>query len=327
MEYSQKIVSDIASFMYEAELNEVYMFGGAVLDVLTQKNPKINDYDLCVKNEDEFYQTLRNFKQKGTNVSEVVRTHNIYAVINHPKLGQIDFSCMDPEDNGIFNIEKIYARFSKKNKGVDVTIIDKYGAVDAIKQGKLRLACNPQKEGAYNVLRRFLANVGKYNLDISPEGQNSIVVRQINQMFACGYPYIPQDKVRCLSRVTASLTRSSDRKSFVKNIADQNMFFYAFPDLHKLFKNEKFQNSEKLKNFTSQKELLETMMSVVALDDRDAMVDCLMILARREKARQNKGVIEFVENIANEKTSPQRLTKSIINPVFQYILANKGKAK
>ena len=54
MEYSKKIVSDIDRFMRQSDLNEVYMFGGAVLDVLTQKNPKINDYDLCVKNQEDF---------------------------------------------------------------------------------------------------------------------------------------------------------------------------------------------------------------------------------------------------------------------------------
>lgn len=327
MEYSKKIVSDINQFMQESDLNEVYMFGGAVLDVLTQENPKINDYDLCVKNQDEFYATLQTLEQKGVEISEVMRTHNIYTVIHHPKLGQIDFSCMDPEDNGIFNIEKIYAQFRRKNGHVEAKIIDKYGAVDGIKRGEIRISCNQEKEGAYNILRRFLANVGKYGLDISKNGRNQNTIAQINKLFAAGYHYIPQDKVRCLSRVTASLKRSSDRKTFVQNIGEQKMFQHAFPDLHKLFNNPLFQNCEKLKTASSQKELLELMLANVDFKDRDAMVDCLMLLSKREKARQDKGVREFVEDISSEKTSPQRLAKSVLNPVFQYILANKGKAQ
>ena len=51
------------------------------------------------------------------------------------------------------------------------------------------------------------------------------------------------------------------------------------------------------------------------------MMDCLMILSRREKARQDKGVKVFVENMENEKTSPQRLNKKVITPVFNYILS------
>ena len=325
MEYSKKIVSDIERFMRQSDLNEVYMFGGAVLDVLTQKNPKINDYDLCVKNQEDFYDTLHNLEQKGIEISDVMRTHNIYAVIKHPELGQIDFSCMDPEDNGIFNIEKIYVRFRRKNNKIDTKIIDKYGAVDGIKRGEIRLSCDLEKEGAYNILRRFLANVGKYDLDISKGGRNQGTINRINKLFEAGYHYIPQDKVRCLSRVAASLKRSPNRKAFVKNIGEQNMFQHAFPDLHKLFNNETFQNSDRLKDCKTQKELLEFMLGNVDFKDRDAMVDCLMLLSKREKARQDKGVREFVENISSEKTSPQRLTKSIINPLFHYIRTNKGK--
>ena len=159
------------------------------------------------------------------------------------------------------------------------------------------------------------------------EAQTTNTIAQINKLFAAGYHYIPQDKVRCLSRVTASLKRSSDRKTFVQNIGEQKMFQHAFPDLHKLFNNPLFQNCEKLKTASSQKELLELMLANVDFKDRDAMVDCLMLLSKREKARQDKGVREFVEDISSEKTSPQRLTKSVLNPVFQYILANKGKAQ
>lgn len=327
MEYSKKIISDINHFMHEAHLNEVYMFGGAVLDVLTQENPKINDYDLCVKNQDEFYASLQILERNGIEISDVMRTHNIYAVIKHPQLGQIDFSCMDPEDNGIFNIEKIYAQFKRKNGLVETKIVDKYGAVDGIKRGEIRISCNPEKEGAYNILRRFLANVGKYGLEISKNGRNQNTINQINTLFAAGYHYIPQDKVRCLSRVTTSLKRAPNRKDFVKNIGEQNMFQYAFPDLHKLFNNPLFQNCEKLKTATSQKELLELMLANVDFEDRDAMVDCLMLLSKREKARQDRGVREFVENISSEKTSPQRLARSVISPVFQYVLAKNVKVK
>lgn len=327
MECSQKVASDISQFMLDSDLNEVFLLGGAVLDPLVQKNPKISDYDLCVKNQDEFYATLQNLEKQGVEISEVMRTHNIYAVIKHPSLGQIDFSCMDPEDNGIYNIEKIYAQFKRKNNRIENYVVDKYGAVDSIKRGEIRISCNSEKEGAYNILRRFMANVGKYNLDISPDSPNQHTINQINALFAAGYHYIPQDKVRCLARVTASLRRSQDRTGFVKNIGEQNLFKQSFPDLHKLFNNPLFQNCEKLKTSSTQKELLELMLANVDFKDRDAMVDCLMLLSRREKARQDKGVREFVDSISSEKTSPQRLTKSIINPVFQYILANKGKVK
>lgn len=116
----QKVSSDIAYFMENAGINEAFLFGGAVLDPLIKENPKISDYDICVKDQDDFYEALQNLDRQKFQISEVMRTHNIYVVINHPQLGQIDFSCMDPEDNGIFNIEKYMPASRKEIKKLKI---------------------------------------------------------------------------------------------------------------------------------------------------------------------------------------------------------------
>lgn len=326
MECAKKVSADINQFMDETGLNEAFLFGGAVLDPLVREDAKVSDYDMCVKNQDDFYDALRNLEAKNIPISEVMRTHNIYVVIKHPQLGQVDFSCMDPEDNGIFNVEKIYARFTNKRGTIVNEVVDKYGAIDGIKRGEIRISSNPEKEGAYNILRRFLAVSGKYNLDISKNGPNQQTINQMNEAFQNGYHYIPQDRVRCLSRLVASMRRSKDRREYVKNLGEQGVFEQAFPDVHKLFNNEAFQNCEKLRTCETQKDLLELMLANVDFKDRDAMIDCLMILSRREKARQDKGVKLFVEKISSEKTSSQRLNNQILNPLFTYITAKNGKA-
>jgi len=328
MKCVKKVSDDVQQFMQDAGLSEAFLFGGAVLDPLVFENAKINDYDLCVKNEDSFYEALQNLEKQNVYVSEVMRTHNIYAVVKHPSLGQIDFSCMDPEDNGIFNVEKIYARFIRKNDVVDNEVVDKYGAIEGMRNGKIHLSSTPEKEGAYNILRRFLAIAGKYNLDISKGGMNQEAINKINKSFGAKYRYIPQDKVRCLSRLVASLKRAKNRKNFVRDIAEQNILEYAFPDVHKLFNNENFQNCDKLQDCSSQKELLELMLANVDFKDRDAMVDCLLQLSKREKARQDQGVNTFVKMVSNEKTSVERLERNILTPVFNYIVqknSRKGK--
>lgn len=328
MKCAQKVSNDVQQFMQDAGLNEAFLFGGAVLDPLIRDDAQINDYDLCVKSEDSFYEALRNLEKKNIPVSDVMRTHNIYVVVRHPQLGQIDLSCMDPEDNGIFNVEKIYARFTRRGGVIENEVIDKYGAVEGMRNGKIRLSSTPEKEGAYNILRRFLAITGKYNLDISRGSVNQEAINQVNRAFEAGYRYIPQDKVRCLSRLAASLKRSKDRKSYVQNTAAQHIFANAFPDVHKLFNNEAFQNCDKLQDCTSQKELLELMLANVDFKDRDAMVDCLLLLAKREKARQDKGVKLFVDALGDEKTSPERLSKNILTPLFNYIMVQKsGKGR
>lgn len=324
----QETFNNVCKFMNQARLNEAFLFGGAVLDPLINPNAKINDYDICVKDKDTFFETLKNLEALGIPISEVTRTHNIYVVIQHPEFGQIDFSCMNPETNGIFNIEKIYTKFCKINGGgYKSTLVDKYGAVDGLRRGQIRLACNPEEEGAYNLLRRFLAVSGKYGLDISKEGPNQPVIDEIKEEFKKNRHHIPQDRVRCLSRLSASLRRSQKRNEYVKNLGEQGIFFLAFPDIHKLFNRPSFQSSTALARCATQKELLELMLAHTKKEDHDAMVDCLRILARREPARQDKGVKMFVETIEQEKTSATRLNKEILTPLFVHILSganNKG---
>jgi len=316
----------IAQFMDQARVNEAFLFGGAVIDPLINPAAKINDYDVCVKDRDTFFEALKSLEEQGIPTSEVTRTHNIYVVVNHPEFGQIDFSCMDPEANGIFNIEKIYTKYRKINRGgYTSTLVDKYGAVDGLKRGEIRLACNPEEEGAYNILRRFLAVTGKYGLDISKNGANQKVINEIKEEFKKDRRYIPQDKVRCLSRLFASLRRSKNRPQYVKNLGEQGLFFNVFPEIHKIFNRECFQNSPELKQATTQKELLELVWSYTSLSDKDEMVDCLRILSKREPARQDKGVKIFVENLEQQKTSPTRLNKEVLNPLFSHIYAQKGR--
>lgn len=325
MQCTPKVSSDIEKIMNDAELNEVFLFGGAVLDPLTQENAKINDYDLCVKDQDVFYASLKKLEEKNCSVSDVIRTHDIYSVIKHPEVGEIDFSFMkDPEVNGIFNIEKIYAKFRRTPNGIENTVVDKYGAIEGIQNRRIRLACTPEEEGAYNVLRRFLAIVGKYNLDVSKGGPNQETIDQIKEGLKNASHTIPQDKVRCLSRIPASLKRSQDRYSYVKNLGEQGIFETAYPEIHRLFNNPEFVNDEKLAQCETQKDLLWLMVkNTKKTEERDTLVDCLRELSKREAARQDKGVKSFVDEIENEKTSSSRLTKQIINPLFAYIVSKK----
>lgn len=319
MECATKVSQDITQFMNEAGLNEAYLFGGSVLDPLTKENAKVSDYDVCVKDKDIFYETLKKMEDKKCTISEVMRTHNIYVVIKHEELGQIDFSCMNPEDNGIFNIEKIYAKFKRQDGEIVNTVVDKYDAIESIKKGRIRLACNPEDEGAYNLLRRFLAIVGKYGIDTSKDGINQDTIDQIKAEFKAGRHYIPQDKVRCLSRLPASLRRSQDREAFVTNLGQQHIFEVAFPEIDRLFNDEKFSHNEKLKTCETQKDLLWLMIGhTEKTEERDKLIDCLRILSRREEARQDKGVKAFVEDLENEKTSVNRLNKEILLPLFQF---------
>ncbi len=206
-------------------------------------------------------------------------------------------------------------------------MVDKYGAVDGLKRGEIRLACNPEEEGAYNILRRFLAVTGKYGLDISKDGPNQVVIDEIKAEFKKDRHFIPQDRVRCLSRLFASLRRSQNRPQYVKNLGEQGLFFVVFPEIHKIFNRPCFQTSPALVQSTTQKELLDLVMEHTSAVDKDNMIDCLRILSKREPARQDKSVKMFIDSIEKEKTSPARLSKEILTPLYLHILLaqnNKG---
>lgn len=319
MECTAKVSEDIAQFMNEAGLNEAFLFGGSVLDPLINENAVIHDYDLCVRDKDTFYDTLKRLEGKNCTISEVMRTHNIYCVIKHEQLGQIDFSCMNPEDNGIFNIEKIYAKFKRQDDKIVNTVIDKYDAVEGLRKGKIRLACTTEEEGAYNLLRRFLAVVGKYGVETAKGCQNQETIDQIKEEFSAERHYIPQDKVRCLSRLPASLCRSKNRQAYVANLGEQHIFEVAFPEIDRLFNDKAFQQNEKLNTCETQKDLLWLMIGhTKKTEERDALIDCFRILSRREAARQDKGVKSFVDDVESEKTSVNRLNKEILLPLLQF---------
>ena len=325
MECTKNVSENVFQFLKEAELDEVFLFGGSVIDPLINKDAKIMDYDLCVQNNSDFYRAISNLENKGYEISEIMKTHNIYTVINHPEIGQIDFSCMNPEDNGIFNIEKIYAHFSNRRGESTNEIVDKYGAIDGLREGKIRLSCDVEKEGSYNILRRFFAVTAKYNLDISKDGINQQTINQINKSFELRKHHVPQEKVRCLSRLVASLNRSKDKNLYMKNLSEQELLKNSFPDIHALFGKLSAQPKNEIQQCNSQKDILKFMLVNTPSEDRDAMVDCLMILSHREKARQEAGVRVFVDDISREKTSSQRLQQKIITPVFNHIFMKGNK--
>ncbi|MCM1324032.1 MAG: hypothetical protein NC218_07710 [Acetobacter sp.] len=93
--------------------------------------------------------------------------------------------------------------------------------------------------------------------------------------------------------------------------------------MHKIFNRPIFQASPTLAQSTTQKELLELVIAHTSSTDRDNTIDCLRILAKREPARQDKGVKMFIENIEQEKTSKERLSKEILTPLFVHILSNQ----
>ena len=312
MKCSPQIAEDMNIFMQNANLPKLYLFGGAVLDPLLNENAKINDYDVCVKDEEDFYTGINALREKGYNVADVVKTHNIYVVIKDQNGMQFDFSCMDPEDNGILSLEKIYAEFPA-NK-----IIDKYDSIGACRRQEIRLASNPKKEGAYNVLRRFLAAAQKYHFPIHKGSRNQEIIDTMKAEFKTQTVAVKQDKVRCLDRLIKILAKEKNKERLLKDFAEQEILKDAFPNFHNLFCEERFRESEPLKQLSDPGKLLNFIIHYHPNGDfrRDELVNSAAILLYREKARAHPSVIKTVNDSLNEKTSVARLNREILTPLL-----------
>ena len=53
--------------------------------------------------------------------------------------------------------------------------------------------------------------------------------------------------------------------------------------------------------------------------NRDEFIDEIQILKERDKDREDPKVLQRVNDFDNEKTSINRLTTQVINPLFMYI--------
>lgn len=58
--------------------------------------------------------------------------------------------------------------------------------------------------------------------------------------------------------------------------------------------------------------------------NRDEFIDEIQILKERDKDREDPKVLQRVNEFDNEKTSINRLTKHIVNPLFLYV-QTKGR--
>lgn len=320
-----KVVEDkVNKFADDAQLTQLYLFGGSVLDpLLYGEKARLNDYDLCVKDEESFFSAISNLKKSGYKVSEPTRAHNVYVVIHDEDGLQFDFACMDPEDNGIFSLEKVYARFPQNE------VVDKYDSLGAIKRGELRIASNPKKEGVYNLLRRFIAVSSKYDLPIFVDGPNQETIDLIKKEFKEQPEYIFQDKVRCLDRLVKTIAKRDDKSEYIKDFSEQGLLKQSFPSFHNVFSNEEFRESEELKKIDKPAKLLQYMLEYVSDDvvQRDGFVDSSVILEYREEARSDADVINFVKKVYAEKTSISRLNNKILSPLLSSLMAKEGASK
>lgn len=316
--------SVIKKFMEVTQTSEVYLYGGAAIDRFLDHDAKIMDYDIAIANPQEYTKAINHLRNAGFEVAKPRIAHNLSTVVKHKDYGVFDLACMNIETNGIFNFEKFYIKYSSDYP--EGKAVDRFGTVRAMREGRLEIVNDPDKEPAYFLLRRFSVLAGKYNLSISKDGINHETIKIIERRLK-ETPISKNnehDRVRCLSRFLGAILRAKDPSVYLENMGKTGLLRFAFPEINKLLADKSFLSSPELKNSKTKFDVVRFMMEKTK--NKDGLIDEIALLSKREADREEAKLINEVNSMLNAPASKKRV-ENLLNPVFQYILTNKRKVK
>lgn len=311
----------IQDFMKMTGCSEVFLYGGAAIDRYLNPNAEIMDYDMAIKDPDLYVDVVDKLKELDFDVGNTRISFNLSTVAKHKEYGVFDLACMDIESNGIYNLEKFYIKYSEKyplGKAVD-----RFGTVGALREGRIELVNNPDKEKAYDLLRRFSVLAGKYNFSLERNGLNKDTMDTIERRLI-ETPISKtneHDRVRCLARFFGGILRSKDQANFVRGMGQTELMSYGYPQINKVLHNENFINSAAEQPFKDKYDLINRMLKNA--EDRDSFVDEISILQKRERDREDPNVLKTIDGLMDEKTSAKRLNNKVLNPLFSHLLSEK----
>ena len=313
--------SIIKQFMKITGASEVFLYGGAAIDRYLDHNAKIMDYDIAISDTAEYTRAINKLRLLGFDVAKPRIAHNLSTVAKHKDYGTFDLACMNIEQNGIYNLEKFYIQYSAKYP--EGRAVDRYHTVRAMREGRLEIVNNPDKEPAYHLLRRFSVLAGKYNLSLARNGINRPTINTIERRLA-ETPLSKEnehDRVRCLSRFLGAVLRAKDHSAYLEGMGQTGLMRFAFPQIQELLTDKKFTRSKEVQNSKTKFDLVSLMLDNT--HNQDGLIDEIALLSKREPDREEPRLIKKINTVINAPASKTRIER-LLNPVFAHII-NKGK--
>ena len=268
--------SIIKQFMKITGASEVFLYGGAAIDRYLDHNAKIMDYDIAISDTAEYTRAINKLRLLGFDVAKPRIAHNLSTVAKHKDYGTFDLACMNIEQNGIYNLEKFYIQYSAKYP--EGRAVDRYHTVRAMREGRLEIVNNPDKEPAYHLLRRFSVLAGKYNLSLARNGINQPTINTIERRLA-ETPLSKEnehDRVRCLSRFLGAVLRAKDHSAYLEGIGQTGLMRFAFPQIQELLTDKKFTRSKEVQNSKTKFDLVSLMLDNT--HNQDGLIDEIALL-------------------------------------------------
>ena len=294
MEAKNKSAQDVRNFMRLVGTPVMCLYGGAAVDRALNPDSPIMDYDLAIEDPDEYTRVVTVLKNLGYDVGNTRIAFNMATVAKDPKTGMVwDLSCMDIKSNGIFNYEKFYVKFSPEFPyGEDV---DQYDTLNAVRAGRVEIINDPDKEQAYDLLRRFSVLAGKYEFSLDLNGINADTMEIIHRRLRetpLGRENV-HARVRCLSRFIGAILRAKKQGQYVAGMGQTGLMCYAFPEINNVLCQAEFAESLANSPAIDKIDLLNRMYE--RSEFKRNFLSEISLLLQRERDREDPHVFELVE--------------------------------
>jgi len=231
--YLKKIMSKIHNIIGEERF---ILYGSTPIDLLLNKRFKIDDLDIAIEgiNKNRIRKCREKMKKQGFEIVEPFRKYYIHknkeVVLVYAKNDRwfLDIAFLDnPTLIGHFNIETLFFRYPQMD------YLDKFGAIKSIKEKKIRLIRDSEKENPHLLLGRFLRLCSKYEIPLKENKHRKILLdlQAKIELWKIVSNFEKNAYTSCISSLLKSIVQSNDKRLFMRNLIDAAVLITIFPEL------------------------------------------------------------------------------------------------
>ena len=245
--------------------NEFILYGGVPIDILLNKDIKIHDLDIAIKdfNKYKIKRFGENIKRKGFKIIEPHRKYYIYkkieVILLYAKNKELFLDVVflkEPKLIGQFNIETLYFRYPQ------LDYIDNFNALDGIKKKKIKLIRSLKEENPHLLLGRLLRLCSKYNISLKDKNTEKILFGLKNQLkkWKIKDNLNNNSYLSCISSLFKSIVQSHNKKDFIEDMINKSILKIIFPEINNIDLDKK--------NIINEISKIKTKLEVIILFDK-----------------------------------------------------------
>lgn len=296
--YLKKLILEIHKII---GMDRFILYGGAVTDLFLNKNTRIHDLDIAIKDIDEskISACREKIRSKGFKIIEPHREY--YTCLNKKVVliyAENDKWFLDVGflDNlkmiGQFDAETLYCRYP------ELDYVDNFDALGAIRRKTLKPARELEKENPYLLIGRFLNLCAKYNMRLISNAEHRRILSKLKNLVEKWAPinefHGPVAYSSCLSSIFRSIIKAKDKENFLKELADSHILMPILPELQKVIRNLNNSNMyQELDGIKTKYDLIVLFNKFLEKKDRKSFKDKIKMLQTRNWDKQDIEATNF----------------------------------